>query len=47
MNTYRVVHVTEDLKSLENRTDLFEQLLFSYPKRIEAVRKANGGHTDY
>jgi hypothetical protein len=26
---------------------LFEQLLFSYPKRIEAVRKANGGHTDY
>jgi hypothetical protein len=40
-------HVTEVLKSLENRTDLFEQLLLSYPKRIEAVRKANGEHTDY
>ena len=40
-------HVEEVLKSLENRTDLFEQLLLSYPNRLEAVRQANGGHTDY
>ncbi len=40
-------HIEEVLKSLENRTNLFEQLLLSYPKRFEAVRQANGGQTDY
>ena len=35
------------LRSLENRTELFEDLLCSYPSRLNAVRRANGGHTDY
>ncbi len=40
-------HVTEVLKSLENDTELFETLLLSYPERLDAVRRANGGHTEY
>ena len=35
------------LESLENRTELFENLLCSYPSRLEAVREAHGQHTDY
>ena len=35
------------LESLENRTELFEDLLCSYPSRLAAVRRANGKHTDY
>ena len=34
-------------KSLENDTELFETLLLSYPERLDAVRRANGGHTEY
>jgi hypothetical protein len=40
-------HVTEVLKQMENETELFETLLLSWPERIEAVRRANGGHTRY
>ena len=40
-------HVTDVLKSLENRTQLFVDLLSSYPERIKAVIAANGKHTDY
>lgn len=35
------------LESLENDTDLFENLLCSYPLRFKEVLKANGGHTGY
>ena len=35
------------LESLENRTELFEDLLCSYPSRLRAVRDANGDHTSY
>ncbi len=40
-------HVTEVLKSLENDTELFKTLLLSYPERLDAVRRAIGGHTEY
>ncbi len=42
-----IKHVTEVLKSFENDTELFETLLLSYPERLGAVRRANGGHTEY
>lgn len=35
------------LKELEFDTDLFISLLRSYPERMNAVRKAGGGHTSY
>lgn len=35
------------LESLENRTELFEDLLCSYPSRLDAVRTAHGQHTPY
>ena len=35
------------LERLENRIELFEDLLCSYPSRLEAVRKARGQHTGY
>jgi hypothetical protein len=35
------------LESLENRTELFEDLLCSYPSRLKAVREAHGQHTDF
>jgi len=35
------------LEDLENRTELFEDLLCSYPSRFDAVRKAHGQHTGY
>lgn len=35
------------LRSLENREDLFLNLLCSYPNRFKAVLRAQGGHTEY
>ena len=35
------------LESLEDKTELFENLLCSYPARLRAVRDARGQHTDY
>ena len=35
------------LLSLENRNELFEDLLCSYPSRLKAVREAHGRHTDF
>ena len=35
------------LKGLENDQNLFRKLILSYPSRLEAVRKANGGYTKY
>ena len=40
-------NLTLVLESLENQTDLFVDLLCSYPSRLKAVRDANGQHTDY
>jgi hypothetical protein len=40
-------HVIDVLISLENRVDLFQNLLCSYPNRIKAVKEANGKHTHY
>ena len=39
--------VIQALQSMENDTELFEKLLRSFPERIQAVRTARGGHTDY
>jgi hypothetical protein len=38
-------NLIEVLESLENRTELFENLLCSYPARLKAVRDARGQHT--
>jgi len=35
------------LKSLENRTELFENLLCSYPARLKAIRDVGGQHTNF
>jgi hypothetical protein len=35
------------LESLENGTELFEDLLCSYPSSLEAVPRAQGQHTDF
>lgn len=35
------------LEGLENRTELFQDLLCSYPSRLRAVREAHGQHTGY
>lgn len=40
-------HICDVLKSMETHTELFENLLCSYPSRLQAIRKANGRHTDY
>ena len=40
-------NLVEVLESLEDKTELFENLLCSYPDRLKAVRDARGQHTDY
>lgn len=40
-------HLENVLHELQNETELFENLLKSYPQRLRAVREANGGHTKY
>ncbi|CAF1307305.1 unnamed protein product [Adineta ricciae] len=40
-------HICDVLESMETDTELFENLLCSYPSRLEAIKKANGWHTDY
>ena len=40
-------HIAATLKELEYDTELFQALLTSYPRRIEGVKDAEGGHTDY
>jgi transposase len=40
-------NLIEVLESLEDKTELFENLLCSYPSRLKAVRDARGQHTDY
>ncbi len=35
------------LKRLENRTELFVNLLCSYPDRVKAILAANGNHTNF
>ena len=40
-------NLVEVLQELEDDHELFETLLCSMPKRLAAVRDANGGHTDY
>ena len=35
------------LSELQNDIELFERLLLSYPKRLEAVKAAFGGNTDF
>ena len=41
-----LVKVMEEvLEAMEYSTDLFEKILLSYGGRLDAVRKANGGHT--
>jgi hypothetical protein len=40
-------HLIDVLTNMESNVELFETLLCSYPSRLQAVRNANGGHTDY
>lgn len=40
-------NLIEVLESLEDRTELFEALLCSYPARLKAVRDARGQHTNF
>jgi len=40
-------HVTDALTDMESNVELFETLLCSYPSRLQAVKNANGRHTDY
>jgi hypothetical protein len=40
-------HIIDVLQNMETDTELFENLLCSYPSRLRAVKKADGGHTDY
>ena len=35
------------LTNMESNVELFENLLCSYPSRLQAVRNTNGRHTDY
>ena len=39
--------LTEVLTGMENDSQLFQKLLHSFPARLEAVRAAQGGHTNY
>ena len=41
------INLISVLEGLEDRTDLFENLLCSYPSRLKAVREAHGQHTAY
>ena len=44
----RLLRIIEtELSAMAEDTDLFEALLKSYPKRLEAVKKAGGWHTKY
>ena len=44
----RLLRIIEtELSAMAEDTDLFEALLKSYPKRLEAVKKAGGWHTEY
>ena len=47
--SYETLHqnVENVLINLENRQDLFVDLLCSYPDRLKAVSRAGGRHTDY
>ena len=40
-------HVHNVLKDLERETELFENLLLSMERCLEAVKQARGGHTEY
>ena len=40
-------HIEAVLREMEFSTELFEALLSSYPARLQAVRDANGGNTEY
>ena len=40
-------NLIEVLESLETRTEVFEDLLCSYPARLKAVREAGGQHTNF
>ncbi|CAF1491778.1 unnamed protein product, partial [Didymodactylos carnosus] len=40
-------YIVDVLQNMETDTELFENRLRSYPSRLRAVKKANGGHTDY
>ena len=40
-------HVHNVLKDLESETKLFENLLLSMERRLEAAKQAHVGHTEY
>jgi hypothetical protein len=42
-----MINVECVLQQVKVDTELFENLLLSYPRRLQAVNDSNGGHTDY
>ena len=41
------MHIANVLAGMEEDTELFENLLCSYPSRLRALKNANDRHTDY
>lgn len=42
-----LAHFEEELRDVKCATDMFEKLLRSCPKRLNAVQHPKGGHTTY
>ena len=42
-----MVVLLQVLNDLKTETELFETLLRSFPRRLEVVRNAEGGHTGF
>ncbi len=41
------LHVHNVVKDLESETEVFENWLLSMERRLEAVKQARAGHTEY
>ncbi len=41
------VVLNEELETLKSDKELFSRLVASYPSRLDAVKKDNGGRTEY
>ena len=41
------MHISHVLENMETNNDLFETLVYSYPCRLRAVKKANSRYTNY
>lgn len=41
------IHISSVLMNVDNETDWFETLFYTYPSRLRVIKNANGGHNDY